>query len=78
MTKGIRAKDIRAFEKASQRLVEVLVAIREYCPDAFLYATPNCINLMSGVVDEGVSSQDEQTDFLVSSVTIHGLEAGDW
>lgn len=78
MTKGIKAKDIRDFEKYANKLNQTLTRIREYCPEASYYATPDELHLMSGFSFDRDSSREEQENLLVTSVSINHLEAGDW
>lgn len=74
MKQGIKAKDIRDFEKAVERLEEVLERIQQYKPRAYIYVTPSQINLMSDHNDEESTSQD----LIVTSGTIVHLDCGDW
>lgn len=74
MIQGIKAKDIRDFEKAVERLEEVLERIRQYKPMAYIYVTPSQINLMSDKNDEEFVNQD----LIVTSGTIVPLDCGDW
>lgn len=74
MKQGIKAKDIRDFEKAVKRLDKVLERIQQYKPRAYIYVTPSQINLMSEHNDEESVNQD----LIVASGTIVPLECGDW
>lgn len=74
MTQGIKAKDICDFEKAVERLDEVLERILQYKPAAWIYVTPSQINLMSDKNDEVFVNQD----LIVTSKTIVNLDCGDW
>ena len=48
MTKGIKAKGIRDFEKYAGKLVEVIKRINEYNGDARIFVAPDVISLMAG------------------------------
>ena len=74
MTQGIKAKDIRDFEKAVEKLREVLKRIQQYKPEAYIYVTPSQINLMSEPNDEVSINQD----LIVTSKGILNLDCGDW
>lgn len=74
MKQGIKAKDIRDFEKAVERLDEVLERIRQYKPMAYIYVTPSHINLMSETNIEESANQD----LIVATGTILHLDCGDW
>ena len=74
MKQGIKAKDIRDFEKAVERLDEVLERIQQYKPAAYIYVAPSQINLMSEKNDEVSVNQD----LIVTSGTIVNLDCGDW
>lgn len=74
MKQGIKAKDIRDFEKAVERLDEVLERIQQYKPTAYIYVAPSQINLMSEKNDEVSVNQD----LIVTSGTIVNLDCGDW
>lgn len=78
MTKGIKTKDIRDFEKYAGKLHEVMERIWTYKPEASIYATPGELNLMAGFLDGKCSAQDEQEKMLVTTVCFSRLEAGDW
>lgn len=74
MKQGIKARDIRDFEKAVERLDKVLERIQQYKPRAYIYVTPSQINLMSNHNDEEFTNQD----LIVASGTILHLDCGDW
>lgn len=74
MKQGIKVKDIRDFEKAVERLDEVLERIQQYKPTAYIYVTPSQINLMSEKNDEVSANQD----LIVTSGIIVNLDCGDW
>ena len=76
MTKGIKAKDLRDFEKCVRRLNEVNKRIMSYQPAARIYATPGTLTLVAGWEEDLCGlSQDE---LCVTSEDIDGLESGDW
>lgn len=79
MTKGIKAKDIRDFEKHARKLGEVIVRIREYKDNAHIYVTPGQFNLMA---DEhsGYHGRIEgkETDVVATFVDCSFIECGDW
>ena len=77
MKNGIYEKDIRDFERYALKLAEVIERIREYKPEAYLYATPGEFNLMSGVLEENASKTEEQ-ELRVTNIFCRGLECGDW
>lgn len=77
MNKGIKAKDIRDFEKYAAKLNEVIKRIQEYKPEAHIYATPGELNLMAGISEDN-SARDEGDKMRVISVAVSKLEAGDW
>lgn len=74
MKQGIKVKDIRDFEKAVERLDEVLERIQQYKPTAYIYVTPSQISLMSEKNDEVSANQD----LIVTSGIIVNLDCGDW
>lgn len=74
MKQGIKAKDIRDFEKAVERLDEVLERIQQYKPTAYIYVAPSQINLMS----EKNAEVSVNQDLIVTSGTIVNLDCGDW
>lgn len=77
MTKGIKARDIRDFEKYAKKLNEVITRIRAYSPEAHIYATPGQFNLMSEYDKPGLSIDDEE-DLIVTNIFVNALEVGDW
>lgn len=74
MKQGIKAKDIRDFENAVERLNEVLKRILQYKSTAWIYVTPSQLNLMSDKNDEVSVNQD----LIVTSRVILNLDCGDW
>ena len=77
MKLGIKAKDIRNFEKYVKKLDEVINRIREYKEDAYIYATPDYLNLMAYFVDNSRSSR-VSVEPLVVSAPLTSLDSGDW
>ena len=79
MTKGIKAKDIRDFEKHAKKLSEVIARIREYKDGAHIYVTPQQFNLMA---DEFSGQHGripgKEEDSTVASVFCSFLDGGDW
>ena len=78
MKNGIKAKDIRDFNKCVEKLNGIMERIREYKPEAHIYATPGSLNLMSGVLDGRHSACEEQEQMMVVAANCAKLEAGDW
>lgn len=78
MTKGIKAKDIRDFEKCAEKLNSIIGRIREYAPEAAVYATPNELYLMAGFLDDRAPAREEQAEMVVTSRQVQALESGDW
>ncbi len=79
MKNGIKAKDIRDFEKYANKLNGVLQRIREYKPEAsgFLvcgFQTYLC--LMSN--DHCDYPESEHENFVVTEVDMPGFDGGDW
>ena len=74
MKQGIKAEDIHNFEKAVERLNEIIDRIRQYKPDAYIYVTPSQINLISEPNDEEYVDQN----LIVTSKSILHLDCGDW
>ena len=77
MKLGIKAKDIRDFEKYVKKLDEVIKRIKEYKEDAYIYATPDYLNLMAYFVDNSRSIR-VSVDPLVVSAPLTSLDSGDW
>lgn len=77
MKLGIKAKDIRDFEKYVKKLDEVINRIREYKEEAYIYATPSYLNLMAYFVDNSRSIH-VSVEPLVESVPLTSLDSGDW
>ena len=79
MLKGIKAKDIRDFEKHAKKLNDVLGRIREYKPkaNAFLACGVHVyLCLMSD--DHCDYDRDDVSDLVVTEVDMIGFDAGDW
>ena len=70
MEKGIKVKDIRDFEKAVERLNEVIDRIRVYKPTAELYVSNGSIRLLA---DDFEETADET---VVSSMTLEHFDFG--
>ena len=66
MGNGIKEKDIQDFKNYAQKLDELIKRIREYCPGAYIFATPFELNLMTA------------DDMFVAGSHLDFLEAGDW
>ena len=78
MKHGIKAKDIRDFEKYASKLNEVIERIKKYQPDANIFATPNQLNLMYAQNKcYHWRIENEVEDPVVSSVTVN-MDCGDW
>ncbi len=77
MRQGIKEKDIRDFEKYAKKLDAVMIRIREYKPEANLYAAMETLYLMSGPHHDPYTSKENQ-DAVVADVMISGMDSGDW
>ena len=79
MVKGIKAKDIRDFEKYARKLNEVIGRIREYKDNAQIYVTPGQINLMADEFS-GVHGRisGKEADPTVTFVSCDFIDCGDW
>lgn len=73
----IRTKDIEDFNACAKKLDAILQRIRAYNPAANIFAAGNTLNLMSDYDDDSRPSKERET-ITVSSVTIAGLDSGDW
>lgn len=77
MAKGIKKKDIRDFEKYAKKLSDVIVRIREYCPEAQYYLACEELHLMNGPSHEhselGIKKGES-----VASVLLKHTSCGDW
>lgn len=79
MVKGIKAKDIRDFEKYARKLNEVVGRIREYKPEANAFlvcGVQTYLCLMSD--DHSDYDRDKSQDFVVTEVDMTGFDGGDW
>lgn len=77
MSKGIRKRDIEAFEKCAKRMDQIMRRIREYNPDANLFVAGFQMNLMTGEHLD-VSDWEERQAMNICSVSVTGCDAGDW
>lgn len=69
MRYGIKEKDIKDFERYAQELDYLIKRIRKYAPNAYIYATPDRLNLMGNIND----------DTSIATFTfINPLDCGDW
>ena len=79
VTKGVKAKDIRDFEKYAKKLSDVLGRIREYKPEAnaFLGCGLNSyLYLMSDYHCD--YARDKQSDLIVTEIKMDGFDGGDF
>lgn len=76
MTKGIKAKDIRDFEKYVGKLNDVMKRIWAYQPSARLFATPDQLSLMAGWPED--NSGVAVDELIVAWKELTALETGDW
>lgn len=76
MTKGIKEKDIRDFEKYANKLEEVLQRIREYKPEANVYLAEDTLNLMSNRTHDIYEHPLQEN--IVTSIYMNGFDGGDW
>ncbi len=77
MRQGIKEKDIRDFEKYAQKLSDLIVRIREYCPDAQLYLACESLHLMNGP-SHGHPELGMEKGESVTDVLIKYTGGGDW
>ena len=73
---GIKVQDIKAFEEFANKLDELMKQIRSYAPEAYIYATPYSLNLMSEL--DIIKNDRTNIDKRVSWVIVDSLDAGDW
>lgn len=79
MTKGIKEKDIRDFQKYAEKLNEVMSRIREYAPDANGFLNGDELCLMSGDWREGAQEGEcDHSEKLVAYVDMTGFDGGAW
>ncbi len=76
MRQGIKAKDIRDFEKYAKKLSDVMKRIREYNPQVNAYLAMDELHLMS--CDFREHPVEEQQNFSVVSVYMDAFDGGDW
>lgn len=76
MRQGIKEKDIRDFEKYTQKLSNMVKRIREYNPEANVFLAMDYLNLMS--CDFRQYPREEWEDYSVTSVHMEGFDGGDW
>lgn len=76
MRQGIKAKDIRDFEKYAKKLSDVMKRIREYNPQVNAYLAMDELFLMS--CDFREHPVEEQQNFSVASVYMDAFDGGDW
>ena len=74
---SIKAKDIKDFERYTQELDYLIRRIRKYAPNAYIYATPSQLNLMSEYKEETKSGRVDTTP-VVTSTYVTSLDCGDW
>ena len=74
MQQGIKEKDIRDFVKYAERLNTIMKRIREYKPDAMLFAQEDNLTLVSSTIRNKYGSVD--CDKAIQSVCIDGMDSG--
>lgn len=77
MAKGIKEKDIRDFEKYAKKLNDVIVRIREYCPEAQYYLACETLHLMNGS-SHGHKELGIERGESVAEFTMKYTSGGDW
>ena len=77
MFRGVRAKDIRDFEKYAEKLNVVITRIREYCPEAQYYLACETLNLMNGP-SHSHPELGIQRGEIVAEVSMKYTRGGDW
>lgn len=77
MTRGVREKDIRDFEKYANKLNIVITRIREYCPEAQYYLASEVLNLMTGP-SHSCPQLGIQKGEIVAQVLMKYTSCGDW
>lgn len=79
MTKGIKEKDIRDFEKYAKKLDEVMKRIQEYHPTANYYLNMDELQLMCDepFIDGEDGDIEHNKDAKVSSVWIRSASGGE-
>lgn len=79
MTKGIKAKDIRDFEKYAQKLSEVLNRTREYKPEANAFLGCGLSSYLYLMADDHCEYPKAQKQGLaVAEIEMPGFDGGDW
>lgn len=77
MRQGIKEKDIRDFVKYAEKLNDVIVRTREYCPEAQIYLANTTLHLMNGP-SHGDHCLGIEKGKSVESVHMHYISGGDW
>lgn len=77
MTKGIKEKDIRDFEKYAAKLNDVITRIRQYSPEAQYYLASESLHLMIGP-SHGCPELGIERGESVADVLMKHTGAGDW
>lgn len=79
MKNGIKAKDIRDFEKYANKLVDVLSRIREYKPEANAFLVCGVQTYLCLMCDDHCDyPETESNNFVVMEVDMPGFDGGDW
>lgn len=79
MEKGIKAKDIRDFEKYAKKLSDVVGRIREYKPEANAFLACGVQTYLCLMSDDHCDyDRDEKIDLIVTEVDMVGFDGGDW
>lgn len=78
MYKGIKAKDIRDFEKAVKRINEVVSRISEYYPEVEVYVAKESMFLMNGPHHDVYRGGSVMEENIVTSANIDRMDCGDW
>ena len=79
MTNGIKAKDIRDFEKYARKLSEVVERIREYKPEANAFLACGVSTYLCLMSDDHCDyGWREREDLIVTEVDMIGFDGGDW
>lgn len=79
MTKGIKAKDIRDFEKYAKKLNDVVGRIREYKPEANAFLVCGVQTYLCLMSDDHCDyERGRGHEFIVTEVDMMGFDGGDW
>lgn len=79
MTKGIKEKDIRDFEKYAMKLRDVLARIRKYKPEANAFLACDMQTYLYLIADDHCDfDQTERDDLIVAEVNMAGFDGGGW